>query len=60
MQMGVQYDVAVDGKDLKAEAPETVGVYAISNTLAICVHEIDIRTAGCWHPATGTVRSGIP
>lgn len=39
--MGVLYDVAVDGKDLKAKAPETVGVYAISNTLAVCVHEID-------------------
>ena len=34
--MGVLYDVAVEGKALK-----TVGVFPISNTLAICVHEID-------------------
>ena len=39
--MGVLYDVAVDGADLKEKVPETVGVYVISNTLAICVHEID-------------------
>ncbi|MCD8159259.1 MAG: hypothetical protein LUD77_10320 [Clostridiales bacterium] len=34
--MGVLYDVAVEGKALK-----TVGVFTVSNTLAICVHEID-------------------